>query len=1457
MLDARCNFFPTTDEGEKSAQRSMVGDQRGCAGRSQLCAADVNTACHVRRLTSEIGRASAGAPPKSWCSRFAKFLQPRRTTEQQLTMADDGMLLNFSIPDSGILNKPSFKGGNWKQRLTAKKAATHWHTKATERLTGVTAPKAPLPLSTQATDVNRTELGPRVARPHHEHHDERPTKRPRVGGDNHRSTEEDGTAADFRPHTDANVVKNLAARQDGSKGGKQIISSLFSFNPTSTTLAEPTKASEEDAPVEPSNAPLTSELDTFTSLGISPTLAAHLLKKMDMKAPTAIQKAAVSQLLKDDSDAFIQAETGSGKTLAYLLPIVQRLMELSANMKKRKVDESVSRDSGLFAIILAPTRELSKQIANVLDNLLRCAHWLVATTVIGGEKKKSEKARLRKGINILVATPGRLADHLEHTKALDVSNVRWLVLDEGDRLMELGFEEEIQKIVGNLNLRMRAQKDEKLKIPGLPAKRTTVLCSATMKLDVERLGEISLKDAVHIRPNPADRADDELINKEDQAFFAPAQLKQSFAVVAPKLRLVSLISFLKRAFARKGSVMKAIVFISCADSVDFHFDILTSKLDEEAATKEEVKEEKEEGEDGKKTKKKPVVQSDPTKIAVTYAESPSLSARTHKVTAYRLHGSLPQALRTSTLAHFTKNSEPAVLLATDVASRGLDLPNVDLVVEFDPAFAREDHLHRIGRTARAGRDGRACIFLMPGCEEGYVDILKSDRKDGETGLHIGRQDADEILKKGLVTSGVMKDKTEYMEKATDLQLAVERWALASPARLESARRAYQSHVRAYATHVAAERCYFDIKQLHLGHLAKAFALRERPSGMKVPGLRTGAGRENKTPAKVRGAATGANKSAVASKPAVEDVKVDDTEEAARMRKAVRAREKFMRHAGTPQIMPRRPRQVDTRQSTLHFSSSSRTSCPLPADKAPTSSISATSETKPSRADVLPIASSDAPLTPPPSQLSNPPVLPATLAMETSFELPDSTDWLQTSLPSFEPLEAALRCEICKEFYNNPVITSCAHTFCSLCIRRCIATDGKCPACKAACQADKLQPNIAVREIATKFQDARPKALGLARANDKDADGTQPTPSGRKRKRETNGEGEGEGEGRRTTRSRQTRRGKRLDEEESITNDMTVVIPDSDDENGDEYIPDGMVPCPICNKPMKEEAVFNHIPVCPAAQEDDGVRKTRSRKNAFPTALETRKKESGPPPTRLSGLHYPMLNEKALRKKLHELSIPSWGSKPVMIKRHQEWLNLYNANCDASDDVRKTKRVLLKELDEWERTQGGSASTKESHIMRKDFDGQSYATTHKSQFDDLIENAKKRARANAEAKDDKTDEQQTQPGNVGTDTHGPPPRPNIAESSPAPPHPYEGNEAALSTIRQKVEEANRTDSTFPASNHEAEAASSTAAQDTRQDEVPLGFSACSKDPFTNPTRKVPMFRMPEEPVVDVESSTTMQ
>ncbi|KAF2083707.1 DEAD-domain-containing protein [Saccharata proteae CBS 121410] len=752
-------------------------------------------------------------------------------------MADDGMLLNFSIPESGLVSKPTFKGGRWKDRLIAKKS-----------LNRQKRPRDPAnanhePIQERKTDRSVDEFNV---------HDARAPKRQRVDDD-------------FRAAN--NHSRGHAGGEHQARGGqqpKEFVSSLFTKNPTSMRKEETQPEAQEETDVQPSNAPLSDELNTFTTLGLNTALANHLLNKMDIKAPTAIQKAAVPALIKDDSDAFIQAETGSGKTLAYLLPLVQRIMALSKAHKGNGAangQDTVHRDSGLFAIVLAPTRELSKQISVVLESLLRCAHWIVPGTVIGGEKKKSEKARVRKGLNILVATPGRLADHLENTEALDVSNVRWLVLDEGDRLMELGFEQEIQKIVSILNLRMKANKS---RIPGLPSRRTTVLCSATMKMDVQRLGEISLKEAVHIQADPADKAEDGDVDMKDAGFQAPAQLKQSYAVVPAKLRLVSLVAVLKRAFARRGTVMKAIVFISCADSVDFHFEVLArqDEASKEAAKVEEAKKKAE-------AKKEAKISNLPTaSLAHT------LSTPTNPIHVFKLHGSLLQSLRTATLNAFTQTSDPAVLICTDVASRGLDLPNVDFVIEYDPAFAKDDHLHRIGRTARAGRDGRALVFLQPGEEEGYVDVLKEDRRDG--GQTLVRHDADEILRKGFMPAGVVSNRLAWEDKATEWQLDIERWALENPDQLERARRGYQSHVRAYATHVAAERHMFNIKSLHLGHLAKAFALRDKPGSIRVPGMRPGVESQSKNKEERKRKAVGGGKKAAAVIP-----ERTDAQEAAR------------------------------------------------------------------------------------------------------------------------------------------------------------------------------------------------------------------------------------------------------------------------------------------------------------------------------------------------------------------------------------------------------------------------------------------------------------------------------------------------------------------------------------------------------------------------------------------------
>lgn len=721
-------------------------------------------------------------------------------------MADDGMLLNFDLGAAPLKPQVKFAGGRWRDRVHAQRSAKNKnHGKSWDGANGT-------PLE-NARPMGRGGPG--------EGQDGRPMKRQRMDGER---------SSDFRPRqrpdSDPKSVSYRTGRLppgsigSGGRGGDrqivksgQVTSRLFTSNPEQKTVFE--EPAEEVEPAKPSNAPLSDEAANFHALGLSRRIAQHLSSKLEMKAPTSIQKNTITQLVKEDGDAFLQAETGSGKTLAYLLPIVQRIMALSHDEDGTSTGTKIHRNSGLFAIVLAPTRELCKQIAAVLEKLLRCAPWIVSTTVIGGESKKSEKARIRKGVNILIATPGRLTDHLDHTKVLDVGTVRWLVLDEGDRLMEMGFEEELKTIVGQIRKEdLKKQNDEGVRLDALPQRRVTVLCSATMKMNVQKLGEISLQDAVHITASKSEQDGD--VEMNDSVFTAPAQLKQSYIIAAAKPRLVTLLALLKSTFARKGSVMKAIVFISCADSVDFHFDLLRSTP---AASSAE----------------------DTSKTANTVAEAAYINSPANpRIELVKLHGSLPQPVRTATLTAFKEAKDPSVLITTDISSRGLDVPAVDLVIEYDPAFSTDDHVHRMGRTARAGRNGKAVLFLQPGCEEGYIAHLQATNMSG--------QSSDSVIEKAFVTpitlpkakaedatAPTLDSERSPFRRAEALQLHLEQRLLESEKNgsklLDQARRAFRSHIRAYATHVKEERVFFDITQLHLGHTAKSFGLREAPGGI--------------------------------------------------------------------------------------------------------------------------------------------------------------------------------------------------------------------------------------------------------------------------------------------------------------------------------------------------------------------------------------------------------------------------------------------------------------------------------------------------------------------------------------------------------------------------------------------------------------------------------------------------
>ncbi|KAF1939049.1 DNA repair protein rad18 [Clathrospora elynae] len=474
-------------------------------------------------------------------------------------------------------------------------------------------------------------------------------------------------------------------------------------------------------------------------------------------------------------------------------------------------------------------------------------------------------------------------------------------------------------------------------------------------------------------------------------------------------------------------------------------------------------------------------------------------------------------------------------------------------------------------------------------------------------------------------------------------------------------------------------------------------------------------------------------------------------------------------------------------------------------------------------------------------------------MDSSFELPDSTDWIPTSLPAFGPLEAALRCEVCKEFYNNPVITSCNHTFCSICIRRCITADGKCPSCKTGCSSDRLAPNIAVREVVMRFQEARPKALKLARAGKEEESAKHD-----RKKRKLDDTDIEEDDASRHTRSQQTRSRSQRNRGAA---DAPVEVADSDDGGDEDFVPEGMAKCPICSRSMKAELVYNHLDVCTGPDASQG-RNTRSKaKSAFPIALQRRQREPSPPPTRLSQLNYAMLKEGGLRKKLQEAGIPSWGSKDLMKRRHVEWLNIYNSNCDSDDSVRKNKRQLLRELDEWEQTQGGKADTKESKIMKKDFDGEGYAKSHKTDFDDLIARARQKGATprvadgeDASKQGKPLDGQHSDPRDTPTNPDsGTDPPPNQGPSNTHPPHnthnPYENNESALASIRAKVQEANHP--AFKGTTLSSERSMESVRQRSSD------TSESMQNPCGAPSRKVPMFALPEEPLRDVEGSTAVQ
>ncbi|CAK8691179.1 unnamed protein product [Clavelina lepadiformis] len=370
-----------------------------------------------------------------------------------------------------------------------------------------------------------------------------------------------------------------------------------------------------------------SKADVFEDFPLS-TKTKAALRKHGFTKPTAIQKASILPALKG-KDVLGAAKTGSGKTLAFLIPILECLYRHRWN----------SLD-GPGALIISPTRELALQIFEVLCKV-GCKHDFSAGLVIGGKDLKEEAERVCR-TNVVVCTPGRLLQHLDTTSYFKLENLKILVLDEADRILDLGFSTTINAILENL-----------------PSERQTLLFSATQTKSVKNLARLSLCYPVYISVHAESR------------HSTPSGLKQRYVTCQVSDKINMLYSFI-----RNHVKTKTLVFVSSCKQVQYLF-------------------------------------------AVLCRLRPG-------VPIMHLHGRMNQPRRMAVYQEFCRKKF-ALLVATDIAARGLDFPAVDWVVQMDCPEDVDTYIHRVGRTARFHGSGNALLMLLPSEKDAMIQQLTSKK----------------------------------------------------------------------------------------------------------------------------------------------------------------------------------------------------------------------------------------------------------------------------------------------------------------------------------------------------------------------------------------------------------------------------------------------------------------------------------------------------------------------------------------------------------------------------------------------------------------------------------------------------------------------------------------------------------------------------------------------------------
>ncbi|XP_051022926.1 probable ATP-dependent RNA helicase DDX31 isoform X1 [Acomys russatus] len=510
--------------------------------------------------------------------------------------------------------------------------------------------------------LGTTQPAEATKRKHQVSSDSPPTKRrSRIASFSAKTTSDKETPRTFKgsAHKTFPSKKYLDSTDNEKQEEKPCIktSSLFKNNPEIPELHRTIVKQAREQVFSP---------EAFQELDLHPHLISTISTVLKMSSMTSVQKQSIPVLL-EGRDALVRSQTGSGKTLAYCIPVVQSLQALTSK---------IQRSDGPYALVLVPTRELALQTFDTVQKLLKPFTWIVPGVLMGGEKKKSEKARLRKGINILISTPGRLVDHIKSTKNIHFNRIRWLVMDEADRILDLGFEKDITVILNAVNAECR--------------KRQNVLLSATLTEGITRLADISLHNPVSI--SILDKSWDQSNPKEvaSDSFAIPESLDQHVVLVPSKLRLVCLAAFIMQK-CKFEKDQKMIVFFSSCELVEFYYSLFLHTL--------------------------PCLSRAPT------SEQPPSASWPLKF--LRLHGNMEQEERTSVFHEFSQ-SGTGVLLCTDVAARGLDLPQVTWIVQYSAPPSPAEYIHRIGRTARIGCHGSSLLILAPS-EAEYVNSLASHK----------------------------------------------------------------------------------------------------------------------------------------------------------------------------------------------------------------------------------------------------------------------------------------------------------------------------------------------------------------------------------------------------------------------------------------------------------------------------------------------------------------------------------------------------------------------------------------------------------------------------------------------------------------------------------------------------------------------------------------------------------